>query len=126
MKETRKGLAHFRAAFGYSMQGLVAAIRHESAFRLELVLGVVHYVLVMLVPTSEPVRIALILSWPFLLVVELLNSSVENVVDLASPEWHELAKRAKDMASAAVFVAALVPSGLWLYVAVVRLTRVLV
>ena len=124
MKETRKGLSHFLAAFGYSVQGLASAVRHESAFRLELLLGLVHYALVLLVPMSAVERLLLAVAWPLLLVTELLNSAVENVVDLASPEWHELAKRAKDTGSAAVFVAASVPVGLWLYV-LLKAARVL-
>ncbi len=88
----------------WSMQGLHAAWLHESSFRLEV------YLLVVLAPLGwwlgqTPVeRVLLIGSMLLVLSIELLNSAVEAVIERYGPEFHELAGRAKDMGSAAVFV----------------------
>lgn len=89
----------------WSMQGLGAAWMHESSFRLEV------YLFVLLAPAGwwlgqTPVeRVLLIGSMLLVLTVELLNSAIEAVIERYGPEFHELAGRAKDMGSAAVFVA---------------------
>ncbi len=91
-------------AFIWSMKGLGAAWRHEASFRLELYLAVV------LVPLGlwlgqGGVEKALLAGTPLLVMsAELLNSGIEAVVDKISPEFDELAGRAKDMGSAAVFL----------------------
>lgn len=98
-----KGMTHFFAAFRYSMAGFKVAIR-EAAIRQELFLGVVHFVMLCVLPLSFPCRLYMTGIWFVLLACELLNTALEAVVDLASPEWHELAKRAKDLGSSTVFV----------------------
>ncbi|MDH5181750.1 MAG: diacylglycerol kinase [Gammaproteobacteria bacterium] len=104
MKPGKTGLARIIAATGYSWQGLVAAVKHESAFRQELILGI------LLTPAAiwlgrSAVEYALLIGALFLvLIVELLNSAIEAVVDRAGDEYHELAGRAKDMGSAAVML----------------------
>ena len=104
-KPGRKGLARLVAATGYSWSGFRQAWQQEAAFREELLL------LVFLVPAAfwlgqTAVETAILLmSCLVVLITELLNSAVEAVVDLASPGIHPLAARAKDIASAAVFVA---------------------
>ena len=96
--------ARILKAARWSMQGLQAAWMHESSFRLEV------YLFVVLAPTGwwlgqTPVeRVLLIGSMLLVLSVELLNSAVEAVIERYGPEFHELAGRAKDMGSAAVFV----------------------
>ena len=106
-KPGRKGLARVLAAAGYSRSGLQQAWQHEAAFREELLL------LVPLVPAavwlglSAVERAILLMSCLVVLVTELLNSAVEAIVDLASPDIHPLAGRAKDMGSAAVLIALL-------------------
>ena len=89
----------------WSVQGLCAAWRHESSFRLEV------YLFAVLAPVAwlaaqDGIERALLIG-PMLMVmsVELLNSSIEAVIERYGPEFHELAGRAKDMGSAAVFVA---------------------
>lgn len=88
----------------WSMQGLSAAWRHESSFRLEV------YLFVVLAPIGwwlgeTPIeRVLLIGSMLLVLSIELLNSAIEAVIERYGPEFHELAGRAKDMGSAAVFV----------------------
>ncbi len=103
IKETSTGLRHFFRAFGYSMSGLKAACCRESAIRHEIIMGIILVPLSFWLPIGMVMR-ALMTSWLFLIfTVELLNTGIEAIVDLASPDWHELAKYAKDTASAAVF-----------------------
>jgi diacylglycerol kinase (ATP) len=98
-----KGLGHFIASLRNSKDGIVAVVREDVAFRHELLLGIVHLPLACLVPMSCAMRLLLVVLWFIILTVELLNSAIEKIVDLVSPEWSLLAKRAKDYGSAAVF-----------------------
>jgi diacylglycerol kinase (ATP) len=88
----------------WSMQGLRAAWLHESSFRLEVYLFIVLGPLGWWLGQSGVERALLIGSCLLVLGVELLNSSIEAVIERYGPEFHELAGRAKDMGSAAVFV----------------------
>lgn len=91
----------------WSLRGLAQAFRHESSFRLEVYLFAVLAPLGIALGATPVERVLLIGSLVLVLVVELLNSALEAIVDKASPEYHELAGRAKDMGSAAVFVSML-------------------
>lgn len=104
MKEHKTGLSHLLASTRYSLSGLRIAVR-ETAVRHELCLGAAHFAALYLLGVGW--RSALLLSalWVVVLVTELLNTAVESVVDLVSPDYHELAGRAKDLGSAAVFLA---------------------
>lgn len=93
----------FKAAM-WSMQGLRAAWLHESSFRLEVYLFVVLAPLGWWLGETPVERVLLIGSMLLVLSIELLNSAVEAVIERYGPEFHELAGRAKDMGSAAVFV----------------------
>lgn len=86
------------------MQGLRAAWLHESSFRLEVYLFVVLAPLGWWAGQTPVERVLLIGSMLLVLSIELLNSAVEAVIERYGPEYHELAGRAKDMGSAAVFV----------------------
>ena len=99
------GLTRIINAFGYSMKGIRAAIVHESAFRQEALLFVIMLPLAIWIGTDWLDYILLIGSLLLVLIVELLNSAIEAVVDRISDEFSELAGRAKDMGSAAVFIA---------------------
>ncbi len=99
------GLRRIFNAFGYSKSGLAAAYRNEAAFRQEVLLAAVMIPLALFLPATGPSRALMIGSVMLVLVVELLNSAVEAVVDRVSLENHALAKRAKDIGSAAVMVA---------------------
>ena len=88
----------------WSFQGLCAAWRHESSFRLEVWLFVVLAPLAWWLGQSGVERVLLIGSMLAVIAVELFNSSVEAVIERYGAEFHELAGRAKDMGSAAVFV----------------------
>ncbi|MEO6279218.1 diacylglycerol kinase [Roseateles sp.] len=109
----RTGLDRIIHAAGYSWAGLKAAYTGESAFRQETWLCVIAAPLAFWLGQGW-VQIALLLgSLAMLLIVELLNSAIEAVVDRVSFERHELSKRAKDIASAAVLMALLLAAGIW-------------
>jgi diacylglycerol kinase (ATP) len=110
------GLRRVISATRNSFAGFVAAVRHEDAFRQELVLAAIFIPLAFWVGRSGLERALLIGSVLLVLIVELLNSAIEATVDRISFENHRLAKRAKDIGSAAVMLA-LVCAGLtWLLI----------
>ena len=86
------------------MKGLRAGLRHEASFRFEACLAVVAIPLGLYLGQGTLEKLALVSPMLLVLSAELLNSAIEAVVDKVSPEFHELAGRAKDMGSAAVFV----------------------
>ncbi|MGO4223494.1 diacylglycerol kinase [Lysobacter sp. TAF61] len=99
-----RGPARVLKAARWSMQGLRAAWLHESSFRLEVYLFVVLAPLGWWLGQTAVERVLLVGSMLLVLSIELLNSAVEAVIERYGPEFHELAGRAKDMGSAAVFV----------------------
>jgi len=109
----KTGLERLMNALGYSLQGMVSAFRHEEAFRQEALLAAV-LIPIALAMHVEPVAKALMIaSVVLVLVVELLNSAVEAAVDRVSLENHRLAKRAKDIGSAAVFLSLINVVAVW-------------
>ena len=112
--KNRTGLDRVIRAAGYSVAGLQAAYRGDSEFRQELWLAVVLVPLAFWLGRSW-VEVALLVSAVLLvLIVELLNSGIEAAIDRVSFELHDLSKRAKDLASAAVFLSVLLCTGIWL------------
>lgn len=101
----KTGLRRLVNAFGYSMDGFKAAYRHEDAFRQEVWLSLVLIPLAFYLETEAMHRLLMVGSVLLVMIVELLNSAVEAVVDRVSIERHALAKRAKDIGSAAVLLA---------------------
>jgi diacylglycerol kinase (ATP) len=99
------GLRRILNATGFSLAGLKAALQHEAAFRQELALCVILIPLALWLGETGVERALLIGSLLLVLMVELLNSGIEAVVDRIGDERHELAGRAKDLGSAAVFIA---------------------
>lgn len=111
--EKKKGIARLIAAGGYSMAGLRSAFASEEAFRLE-VLGLLFATPVALYLGQTRIEQVLLIGVILLLmIVELLNTAVEAVVDRVGEEFHPLAGAAKDIASAAVFVAMLFVAFVW-------------
>lgn len=100
----RTGLARVIAATGYSFAGLKLAITSEEAFRQEFVLFLFLAPLGIWIGESNVERILLIGVLLIVLIVELLNTAVEAVVDRVSADFHELSRQAKDLGSAAVFI----------------------
>lgn len=111
-----RGPARIAKATQWSMQGLRAAWLHESSFRLEVYLFVILAPLGWWLGQTPVERVLLIGSMMLVLSVELLNSAVEAVIERYGPEFHELAGRAKDMGSAAVFLSLASAALVWLAV----------
>jgi diacylglycerol kinase (ATP) len=110
----RTGIDRIVHATGYSVQGLAAAYRNESAFRQEFWLAAVTLPLAFWLGSGW-VEVALLAgSVTLVLIVELLNSAIEAAVDRVSFELHDLSKRAKDFGSAAVLLSLLLAGGIWL------------
>lgn len=109
----KTGLRRVLNALRYSIDGLREAYRCEDAFRQEIWLAVLMIPTALLLPVSGVERALMIASVLLVLVVELLNSAVEAVVDRVSLENHRLAKRAKDLGSAAVLIALLTTLAVW-------------
>lgn len=109
----KTGLTRLLNAFRYSMAGLRAALRHEDAFRQEVLLAVILIPTAFVVTGSGVGRAAMIFSVMLVLIVELLNSAIEAAVDRISLEHHSLAARAKDIGSAAVLLALLNVAAVW-------------
>lgn len=110
------GLKRIWNAFRYSLDGIAAAFRHEDAFRQEVLLACVLIPIALFVPVSAAGRALMVASVMLVLVVELLNSGIEAVTDRVSLEDHALAKRAKDLGSAAVMFSLVNVPLVWLLV----------
>lgn len=107
------GITRIINATGYSMKGLKSAWINEAAFRQELML------ILLLMPlafwigdTLNQILLLIVISW-LVVIVEILNSAIEAVVDRVGSEHHELSGRAKDLGSAAVFVALALNALVW-------------
>jgi len=110
----RTGLERVIRATGYSIEGLKTAYRGESAFRQETWLAVFLLPAALWLGRGWVETALLAGSVLLVLIVELLNSGIEAVVDRVSFELHDLSKRAKDLASAAVFLSLMLCGGIWL------------
>jgi diacylglycerol kinase (ATP) len=108
-----RGLTRAWHAMKNSLAGFQVAIREESAFRQELTLAAILLPVGLIVPVEPVARVLLLGSVLLVLIVELLNSSVEAAIDRISLERHELSRRAKDLGSAAVMVALLMCLMTW-------------
>ncbi len=103
----KTGLRRLWNAFGYSLAGFRAAYQHEDAFRQEVLLAAVLLPLAWWLPVSGISKALMMGSVLLVIIIELLNSAIEATVDRISLDSHELAKRAKDIGSAAVLVSLL-------------------
>lgn len=115
-----RGLKRLVHAFGYSMAGFRACFRHEEAFRQEVFASLVTIPLGLWLGTSGVERALLVGSWLIVPIVELLNSAVEANVDRIGLDRHELSARAKDSASAAVFLSLVFAAVVWALVLLPR------
>jgi diacylglycerol kinase (ATP) len=116
-KSDKRGLARIAAAAVYSMAGLRAALRHEEAFRQEAAAALLLVPAAFWLGRGALERCLLIGSWLLVLIVELLNSAIEAVVDRISHDHHELSAQAKDMGSAAVFLTLVLAGSTWTLIA---------
>jgi len=113
-KKPPKGLKRLINATRYSWQGLIATVKHEEAFRQELLLLAAALVATPWLAQNWFHAIALVGSVILILIVELINSAIEALVDRVGLEFNELSGRAKDMGSAAVFLSITLAGMVWL------------
>ncbi|MCD7098205.1 diacylglycerol kinase [Stenotrophomonas sp. MMGLT7] len=116
-----RGLRRMLMATQWSWQGLRAAWHHESSFRLEGYLSLLLVPLGLWLGQGAVEKVLLVGSLLLVLAVELLNSAIEALIERYGAEWNELAGRAKDMGSAAVFVLLLNAALCWGLIVVPRL-----
>lgn len=110
----KTGVQRILKAADYSRDGFVAAYKSEAAFRQVVWLNAVLAVLLLVLPFALPVKMALVVASALSIIVELFNTGLEAVVDRISDEYHPLSKVAKDVGSAAQFVALTLLGVLWL------------
>ncbi len=97
----------------WSIEGLITAWKEEKSLRQWIIVNAISWVAIVLVGFSSGEAGLLVALGVLVVIVELLNSAVETCVDYVSTDHHPLAKKAKDIASAAVFVSALLWGGVW-------------
>lgn len=108
-----KGFIRILKAFAYSFDGLKNALANEAAFRQELLVGIPFCAIAASLNISPSEKAILIASIFLVWIVELLNSAIEECVNLSTREIHPLAKRAKDMGSAAVLISIILALIVW-------------
>ena len=111
--KSKGGLSRLFNALRYTWDGLKAAATHEEAFKQELIVVLPLSIVAWFVPVSLPEKALLFSSLQLILIVELINSAIEANTDHISLERHPLAKRAKDMGSAAVFLTIVIALSVW-------------
>ena len=110
----KKGLVRIWFAFLYSLNGLRFAFTKEAAFQQEACIYLILLVILFFLPLSILFRCVLFFANTLVLIVEILNSAIESIVDMTSPDYHDYAKRAKDLGSAAVLISITLAIALWL------------
>ena len=117
MKKGKTGIARIVDAAGYSIKGISACWKYEAAFRQNVMLSCVLFVLSFFLARSVEQWLLLVFPLFIILIVELLNSAVENIVDRIGHELHDLSGRAKDMGSAAVLFCLALIALTWISIA---------
>ena len=120
MKPGNTGFTRIIKATGYSIKGIRAAYKNEAAFRQEVAASLVLIPLALYLGDSGVERALLLGSWLLVPLVELINSSIEAVVDRVGSEMHELSGRAKDIGSASVALAIMIATIVWALVLIPR------
>jgi len=114
----KTGIKRLANAFTYSVAGTLAAFKHEDAFRQEVILSTILIPLAIYLGQTVIEQALMISSILLIIIVELLNSSVEATVDRISVKHHKLSKRAKDIGSAAVFFSLVNAAVVWFLILV--------
>ncbi len=115
---SEKGLKRFINAFRFSFAGFKATWTHEEAFRQEVIVFILATPTVFWITNSNVERVLLIASIVLVMLIELLNSAIEAVVDRIGSDYHELSGRAKDIGSAAVMLSIMLAVVTWLLILV--------
>ena len=111
-----KGLKRFINSIFFSIAGLKAAWKHEEAFRQEVIIFIIAIPIAISFGNSPVEIVLLIASVGLVLIVEMINSAIEAVVDRVSLDYHELAGRAKDIGSASVMLSMILALFTWLVI----------
>lgn len=112
----RRDFRNFIASVKYSIDGFFAAIKHEPSFREDLLFAILLVPFAIILPVNAVSTAVMVASLFLIIIVELLNSAIEWIIDYLRPERHPLAKRIKDMASAAVFLSYLNCIAVWVII----------
>jgi len=111
----KTGIARIVSAFYNSLKGLRSCFQSEAAFRQESILFILLVPVIFLMPVTPLLKLLLFAANTLVLIVELLNSAVEELVDMVSPDYDERAGRAKDIGSAAVLASLVTAAAFWVY-----------
>lgn len=120
----RRNLRNFISSVRFSLEGFFAALSHEPSFREDLIFFAVLTPFAVILPVNAVSTAVMILSLFLIIIVELLNSAIEWTIDYISTAQHPMAKRAKDMASAAVFLSYLNCIVVWAIIVVANWHRI--
>ena len=120
----RRTFLNFFASVRFAVEGFFAALRLEPSFREDLIFVLVLVPFAVVLPVNAVSTAAMIASLFLIIIVELLNSAIEWTIDYISTEKHLMAKRAKDMASAAVFLSYLNCIAVWLVIVIANWHRI--
>ena len=112
----RRSFRNFFSSLRFSVEGFVAALRFEPSFREDLIFAIILVPFAIILPVNAVSTAVMIAALFLIIIVELLNSAIEWTIDYISTEKHPLANRAKDMASAAVFLSYLNCMVVWLII----------
>ena len=107
---------NFFKNWGYAMKGLGDVLKTEMSFRIELVFVVIFSIVNLFLPINLTLHLVLEMALFGVFITEILNSAIERIVDLVSPEWNELAGKAKDAGSAGVFLSITIAVICWVLV----------
>jgi len=102
----------------YALDGLIHAVKNETSFKLELLIALIVFPAIYFFPFALIYKLVLVITYFLIMIAELLNSAVENVVDLVTKEIHPLAKAAKDIGATAVLFSVVLHIICWLLIAV--------
>jgi diacylglycerol kinase (ATP) len=102
----------------YALDGLLHAIKNETSFKLELLIAFIVFPAIYFFPFALIYKLVLVITYFLIMIAELLNSAVENVVDLVTKEIHPLAKAAKDIGATAVLFSVILHIICWLLIGV--------
>ena len=111
---TKKGFIRIWNAFVYSLNGLRFAITQETSFKQEICIYIILLFVLFFLPLSFIFKCLLFFANTIVLIVEIINSAIESIVDMTSPDYHDLAGKGKDLGSAAVFISMVLAIILWL------------
>ncbi|MCL2469020.1 MAG: diacylglycerol kinase [Alphaproteobacteria bacterium] len=113
MKSPHKGVGRILKAFVYSASGFKQAFQSEAAFRQDLLFCLVLFVVALLLPLSIVEKLLMIAALFLVLLMELVNTAIEAIIDRISPDYHDLSKKAKDIGSLLVLISFLNVALVW-------------